>query len=119
MFFFSVHWCSPAFSDTSCNFISDYDIHGPVGPTAFWKAADCKNPREALLKGASDMIMQPEWLEGVIVTFENEEGESEDDDDDDENWDAGLDPVDDELPGLLEDAEMDLDDVTTRAMGNT
>lgn len=63
--------------------------------------------------------MQPEWLEGVIVTFENEEGESEDDDDDDENWDAGLDPVDDELPGLLEDAEMDLDDVTTRAMGNT
>lgn len=99
-------------------FDSDYDIHGPVGPTAFWKAADCKNPREALLKGASDMIMQPEWLEGVVVTFENEDGESEDDDDD-ENWDAGLDPVEDELPGLLEDAEMDLDDVTTRAMGNT
>jgi hypothetical protein len=64
------------------------------------------------------MIMQPEWLEGVVVTFENEDGESEDDDDD-ENWDAGLDPVEDELPGLLEDAEMDLDDVTTRAMGNT
>ncbi|VUC25352.1 unnamed protein product [Clonostachys rosea] len=100
-------------------FDSDYDIHGPVGPTAFWKAADCENPREALLKGASDMILQPEWIEGVVITFENEDGESEDDDDNDEDWDADLDPVEDELPGLLEDAEMDLDDVTTRAMGNT
>ncbi|KAK7218511.1 hypothetical protein V2G26_006514 [Clonostachys chloroleuca] len=32
-------------------FDSDYDIHGPVGPTAFWKAADCKNPRGGAAEG--------------------------------------------------------------------
>lgn len=32
-----------------------------------------------------------------------------DEEDEDEDWDADLDPIQNEIPGLLEDAEMDLD----------
>lgn len=32
-----------------------------------------------------------------------------DEEEEDEDWDAGLEPIGNELPGLLEDAEMDLD----------
>jgi hypothetical protein len=35
-----------------------------------------------------------------------------DEDEEDEDWDADLEPISNELPGLLQDAEMELDAVT-------
>ncbi|KAF4126619.1 FBOX protein [Geosmithia morbida] len=94
--------------------VQDYDMHGPVGPTAFWKAADGENPRGALLEGISGVMVDAAWPQGVLPADENDmiflDGNGEDDDEDD-SWDADLDPVADELPGLLLDAEMDLVDV--------
>lgn len=91
----------------------DYDVHGPVGPTAFWKATDAEDPRGSLLNGMSGMPLAPGWPQALLENAPASEEEmmfigSSDDDDD---WDADLDPIDDELPGLLQDAEMDLVDV--------
>ena len=89
----------------------DYDAHGPVGPTAFWKAADSKNPREALLEGIRGIIIDPTLPLGLADSGDEMDFMDDDDDDDDE-WDVELENVASEPPGLLQDAETDLADIT-------
>lgn len=91
----------------------DYDAHGPAGPTLFWKAADAVDPRRALLNGISGFVVQPGWAEGVLVGLGSSEDELEfmDDDDVEEEWENDAEPISNELPGLLQDAEMDVVDV--------
>lgn len=97
-------------------YLSDHDIHGPCGPTAFWKAADNEDPRRALLDGMSSIFTpgpggltlpggSPHSSIDALDYFADE-------DEEDDDWDADLEPIQNELPGLLEDAEMDLDTIT-------
>lgn len=93
----------------------DYDIHGPAGPTAFWKAADAENPRDTLLQGFGGILVRSTGAVGLVgETVSSEDGLDfmDEDDDEDDDWDDGLEPIADELPGLLQDAEMELIDLT-------
>lgn len=86
----------------------DYDIHGPAGPTVFWKAVDSQNPRQALLDGVSGILVN-QGPEGGLLGTLDDEAEIDfmaDDDDEDDDWDFDLEPISNELPGLLEDAEL-------------
>lgn len=95
----------------------DYDIHGPAGPTAFWKAADAENPREALLDGVTEIPVEPTLPFGILehIASSGDEMEVSDDDDDDDMSDEDLEPISSELPGLLQDAELELADITPHA----
>ena len=78
---------------------SDYDPHGPVGPTAFWKAADDDEisrfpsslwvPHHTWLGGGDDSDMES-WVEDDEVDGEE---------------------VADELYDLMAEAQMDVEDV--------
>lgn len=74
------------------------------------------------------MALNPAWPQGLVenlLASEDEVGfldmddlEDDDDGEDDDDWDADLEPIADELPGLLQDAEMDLMDVTQHQAEN-
>ncbi|RFU77840.1 f-box domain-containing [Trichoderma arundinaceum] len=91
----------------------DYDPHGPCGPSAFWKASDSETargshavlPRNFLLWSALIQMEDSDDPEGDMeYTMENEE-EEEDDDSESE-------PVANELPELLLDAELEIIEIT-------
>lgn len=94
-------------------FDRDYDPHGPCGPSAFWKASDSEVahgthavlPRNFLLWSALIQMEDSDDPEGDMeYTMENEE---EDEDDDSES-----EPVANELPELLLDAEFEIIELT-------
>jgi hypothetical protein len=87
----------------------------------FWKAADSEDPQGAMLGDMQGVLRQHSWPEGLLAILDEaadgeidwSEREEEDDDDD---WDADLEPVENELPGLLQDAETELIVITHRTM---
>ncbi|UKZ73830.1 hypothetical protein TrVFT333_001483 [Trichoderma virens FT-333] len=90
-------------------FDRDYDPHGPCGPSAFWKASDSETahgthavlPRNFLLWSALIQMEDSDDPEGDMeYTVENEEEEDDDD--------SGSEPVMNELPALLMDAEIEI-----------
>ncbi|KAL7937961.1 hypothetical protein V8C35DRAFT_290407 [Trichoderma chlorosporum] len=94
-------------------FDRDYDPHGPCGPSAFWKASDSETahgthavlPRNFLLWSALIQMEDSDDPEGDMeYTAENED---EDEDDDSES-----EPVANELPELLMDAELEIIEIT-------
>ncbi|KAK7420852.1 hypothetical protein QQZ08_010181 [Neonectria magnoliae] len=107
-------------------FDRDYDVHGPAGPTAFWKASsrgqihrleDALLPSEFLVQyGALGLELDEEEDEDEDEDEEgpeeDEEGDEEEDDDDGEEETEEID-ISNELPGLLTDAERDVMDVLT------
>lgn len=67
-----------------------------------------------MLRGVRGIIVGPSFP--VALAESGDELEyMEDDDDDDDEWDADLETIASELPGLLQDAEMDLADITSNA----
>jgi hypothetical protein len=96
----------------------DYDAHGPVGPSAFWKVHE--DPQEFLPLPDEAYIAY-----SILVGMVESDGETEmdyenqDDDDDDDDEDDDDDDDDDneavaasELPGLLRDADIEVIDMT-------
>ncbi|KAF4957770.1 hypothetical protein FGADI_2902 [Fusarium gaditjirri] len=95
-------------------FDSDYDVHGPAGPTAFWKGAtlaQVANMEDDLLP--NDFFMPY----GALVDIDSEtdpEGEmpyTGEDDEDDEDEDEEMEgAAGDELAALLHDANLPLEE---------
>ncbi|PTB80497.1 hypothetical protein M440DRAFT_1397867 [Trichoderma longibrachiatum ATCC 18648] len=94
-------------------FDRDYDPHGPCGPSAFWKASDSETahgkhavlPRNFLLWSALLQMEDSDDPEGDMeYTMENEEEDEEDD--------SESEPVANELPELLMDAELEIIEIT-------
>ncbi|KJZ79142.1 hypothetical protein HIM_01293 [Hirsutella minnesotensis 3608] len=98
-------------------FDKDYDAQGPVGPTAFWKASDS----EATSDTIHDLLTNDFLLTYSTVAYmDDSDPEAEmdyidDEDDDDVDEDLEGDPVLNELPGLLMDAQREVADI----MGQT
>lgn len=98
---------------------SDYDPHGPAGPTAFWKASDSETARNTLhevlpsdffiayttLAGMDDSDDDGELDETNLMELEWEEADWEEDDFD--GMSLG-EQIASEIPGLLQDAQMDV-----------
>ncbi|KAL6836509.1 hypothetical protein J3E69DRAFT_373520 [Trichoderma sp. SZMC 28015] len=93
-------------------FDRDYDPHGPCGPSAFWKASDSETahgthavlPRNFLLWSALIQMEDSDPEGDMEYTMENEEEEEEDD--------SESEPVANELPELLLDAELEIIEIT-------
>ncbi|KAL7922238.1 hypothetical protein ACQKWADRAFT_292859 [Trichoderma austrokoningii] len=95
-------------------FDSHHDPHGPCGPSAYWKASDSEEahgthavlPRNFLLWSALIQMEDSDDPEGDMeYTMENE-----DDDEDDDN--TSSEPVANELPELLLEAEFEIIELT-------
>ncbi|RGP59693.1 hypothetical protein FSPOR_11130 [Fusarium sporotrichioides] len=91
-------------------FDRDYDVHGPAGPTAFWKGATL----EQVESMEDDLLPNDFFLPyGTLIDIDSEtdpEGDmpysGEDDDEEDEDDEmAGL-AVEEELSGLIQDASL-------------
>ncbi|KAK5998638.1 hypothetical protein PT974_01019 [Cladobotryum mycophilum] len=102
-------------------FDRDYDPHGPVGPTAFWKASDDENARDlhapihALIP--SEFLLWGTLIEMAELADSDPEGDmdftiQEEDDDDVEENESGSELIDSELPDLLIDAQLEIIEVT-------
>ena len=50
-------------------FDKDYDVHGPAGPTCFWKVSD-DIQEEKKRTGMHGNMLSPPWHEVVNVLFE-------------------------------------------------
>ncbi|KAF5605058.1 hypothetical protein FPCIR_625 [Fusarium pseudocircinatum] len=95
-------------------FDSDYDVHGPAGPTAFWKGATL-----AQVANMEDDLLPNDFFlpYGALIDIDSEtdpEGEmpytgedDEDEDDDDEMMEAA---AGEELTALLHDANLPLEE---------
>ncbi|KAF5694593.1 hypothetical protein FDENT_1027 [Fusarium denticulatum] len=95
-------------------FDSDYDVHGPAGPTAFWKGATL-----AQVANMEDDLLPNDFFlpYGALIDIDSEtdpEGEmpytgedDEDQDDDDEEMEAA---AGEELTALLHDANLPLEE---------
>ncbi|OAA62321.1 F-box domain, Skp2-like protein [Cordyceps fumosorosea ARSEF 2679] len=95
-------------------FDSDYDAHGPVGPTALWKVSDSLEPYATAAALPPDLLVYSGLL-GYGSDFEGEmdyEAGGDDDDEDDEmdEEEEGIDneALQGELPALLLEANMDI-----------
>lgn len=89
---------SHAISHTYLTLSSDYDPHGPVGPTAFWKAAD----DDEITRFPSSLWFPHHHGLGLV------------DDSDMESWmedDVDDEEIADELDDLLAEADMNVEDV--------
>ncbi|KAF5004515.1 hypothetical protein FDECE_8999 [Fusarium decemcellulare] len=96
-------------------FDRDYDVHGPAGPTAFWKSTWLKEAA----KIEDDLLPNDFFIPyaGLIdLDFETDpeaetpySAEDENDEDDEEDEDMGV--AAEELPALLQDAGLPLEDV--------
>ncbi|KAM0431842.1 hypothetical protein ACHAPT_005093 [Fusarium lateritium] len=93
-------------------FDRDYDAHGPAGPTAFWKVGtpdqianmeDDLLPNALFLPYAALIDMDAEIDLEADMSYDSDD--DSDDDDDDEEMDGA------ELPALLHDAELSLEQV--------
>ncbi|KAG5780153.1 hypothetical protein H9Q73_006199 [Fusarium xylarioides] len=95
-------------------FDSDYDVHGPAGPTAFWKGATL-----AQVANMEDDLLPNDFFlpYGALIDIDSEtdpEGEmpytgedDEDEDEDDEEMEAA---AGEELTALLHDANLPLEE---------
>ncbi|PHH75795.1 hypothetical protein CDD82_4283 [Ophiocordyceps australis] len=94
-------------------FDKDYDVHGPAGPTAFWKASES----EATADTMHDVLNNDFLVTyNTIAYMEDSDPEAEmdyEDDEDEEYVDENIEaePVADELPGLLRDAQLEVAEV--------
>ncbi|KAF7562514.1 hypothetical protein G7046_g1626 [Stylonectria norvegica] len=91
-------------------FDSDYDMHGPAGPTAFWKAVGPKPAMSVLADDFPGEEVPFEFGELDSSDLDAEMGDTADEEDDDVDDIEGVE-VANELPGLLHDAELDVRDV--------
>jgi hypothetical protein len=97
---------------TNCDF-SDYDVHGPAGPTAFWKGAT----PEQVESMEDDLLPNDFFLPyGTLIDIDSEtdpEGDmpysGEDDDEEDEDDEMVGIAVEEELSGLIQDASLPLE----------
>jgi hypothetical protein len=90
------------------NLCRDYDEHGPAGPTSFWKVDESENPVPSLQYHLPDHV----YLAHMAEILGDSDVEYEDDDADaSDEEDVALEPDEDELPGLLEDAQMDIEQI--------
>ncbi|KAH6979517.1 hypothetical protein EDB82DRAFT_449350 [Fusarium venenatum] len=93
-------------------FDRDYDVHGPAGPTAFWKGAT----PEQVETMEDDLLPNDFFLPyGTLIDIDSEtdpEGEmpysGEDDDEEDEDDEMAGIAVEEELSGLIQDASLPL-----------
>ncbi|KAF4457008.1 hypothetical protein F53441_1023 [Fusarium austroafricanum] len=97
-------------------FDSDYDIHGPAGPTAFWKGAT----PEQVATMEDDLLPNDFFLPyGALIDIEDSESDPEgempytgEEDDEDEDEDEEMEGVatGEELTALLHDANLPLEE---------
>ncbi|KAF4342215.1 hypothetical protein FBEOM_3857 [Fusarium beomiforme] len=96
-------------------FDSDYDVHGPAGPTAFWKGATL----EQVASMEDDLLPNDFFLPyGALIDIDSEtdpEGEmpytgEDDEEEDDEDEEMEGMTAGDELTALLHDANLPLED---------
>ncbi|PNY28769.1 Uncharacterized protein TCAP_01314 [Tolypocladium capitatum] len=98
-------------------FDKDFDRHGPAGPTAFWKASDTAGTADTI----HDLLTNDFLLTYSTVAYmDDSDPEAEmdyEDEDDDEELDEDMDaePVSNELPGLLLDAQLEVADIVQQA----
>ncbi|KAM4057001.1 F-box-like domain-containing protein [Hirsutella rhossiliensis] len=98
-------------------FDKDYDAQGPVGPTAFWKASESSATNDTIqslltndfLLAYTTMAYMDDSDPEAEMDYEDEE----EDDDMDEDFDG--EPVSNELPGLLLDAQLEVADIMQQA----
>lgn len=96
---------------------SDYDEHGPVGPTAFWKASDSEAPYGKI----TDILPSGFLAYSALVSVDESdpEGEmdytAEDDEEEDDDLEIDYEMLRGELPALLLDAELDVLDTSPPA----
>ncbi|KAH8173172.1 f-box-like domain-containing protein [Sarocladium implicatum] len=97
-------------------FDRDYPPHGPAGPTSFWKISDEHLPRKSMRHFMPHHFILT--YNHILHTAEDsdDDGQEEmeyvlgyDDEDDEDDDDSDMDQS--ELPGLLTDAQRDLEDV--------
>ncbi|POR36209.1 Uncharacterized protein TPAR_03560 [Tolypocladium paradoxum] len=98
-------------------FDKDFDVHGPAGPTAFWKASDTAGTVDTI----HDLLTNDFLLTYSTVAYmDDSDPEAEmdyEDEEDDEELDDDVDaePVSNELPGLLLDAQLEVADIVQQA----
>ncbi|PHH87602.1 hypothetical protein CDD83_8655 [Cordyceps sp. RAO-2017] len=101
-------------------FDKDYDPQGPAGPTAFWKATDSRATSDTI----HDLLTNDFLLTYSTIAYMDDsdpeaemdyEDEMEEEDGVDEEFDPEL--VSNELPGLLMDAQLEVEDIMQQAAG--
>ncbi|KAF9772343.1 hypothetical protein IL306_009962 [Fusarium sp. DS 682] len=106
---------TPGFQQFTNIEYSDYDVHGPAGPTAFWKGATL----EQVANMEDDLLPNDFFLPyGALIDIDSEtdpEGEmpyTGEDDDDEEDEDEEMEGVaaGEELTALLHDANLPLEE---------
>lgn len=91
-------------------FGSEYDAHGPVGPTAFWKASDSEAPYGQI----TDILPSGFLAYSALVAVDDSDPEGEmdysadEDDEEDDDLEIDYEMLRGELPALLMDAELDV-----------
>ncbi|KAH6895855.1 hypothetical protein B0T10DRAFT_558027 [Thelonectria olida] len=92
-------------------FDRDYDVHGPAGPTAFWKARNETAPPQTAVDDmtAANYVPYAPFLDFDDLASDSEDGFPDDEDDGQEEIHEL--EVNQEIPGLLLDAQLDVMDV--------
>ncbi|KAH8718950.1 hypothetical protein HC256_003574 [Beauveria bassiana] len=91
-------------------FDSEYDAHGPVGPTAIWKASDSEAPYGKI----ADILPTGFLAYSALVSVEDSDPEGEmdytadEEDEEEEEMEIDVDLLRGELPALLLDANMEI-----------
>ncbi|TQV96520.1 F-box domain-containing protein [Cordyceps javanica] len=91
-------------------FDSEYDAHGPVGPTAIWKASDSEAPYGKI----ADILPTGFLAYSALVSVDDSDPESEmdytaeEDDEEEEELEIDYETLRGELPALLLDANMEI-----------
>ena len=91
-------------------FDSEYDAHGPVGPTAIWKASDSEAPYGKI----ADILPTGFLAYSALLSGEESDPEAEmdytadEDEEDEEELEIDYDMLRGELPALLLDANLEL-----------
>lgn len=92
-------------------FDSEYDAHGPVGPTAIWKASDSEVPYGKI----SEILPTGFLAYSALVSADDSDPEAEMDysaeeegEDEDDEIDIDFEVLRGELPALLLDADMEI-----------
>ena len=104
-------------------FNRDYPPHGPAGPTSFWKISDDHLPRKSMRHlMPHHFILTYNHILHTAEDSDGDDGQEEmeyvmyDDDDDEDEDDSDTDQS--ELPGLLTDAQKDIEDVVPTDHGH-
>lgn len=91
-------------------FDSDYDAHGPIGPTAIWKASDS----EASYVQITDILPTGFLAYSALVSADDSDPEGEmdymadEEDEEEEELEIDYETLRGELPALLLDANMEV-----------